>query len=162
MGGIKNLSFNIMNHKELVERIYDHIENDNVSRAVMGCLRLSRLSKDYINSTIFLRELHPDKTQLWELFYLETKELNDETKDIIWKLTTERWIDIRTIKHFKISDDDEKNVVVLGVGEIENEIDQMKKSITDLTLPKGMGEFDTAAFTDRYNEQKVYISFCQR
>lgn len=41
----------------LVDRIFDHLENDDVEKAAMTCLRLARLSQDYLMPVhkIFLR-----------------------------------------------------------------------------------------------------------
>ena len=52
---------------------------------------------------------------------------------------------------------EEQNVLAIGVGEIKPELGQWESAIQDLKLPSGMGEFDTAAFTDRYTYKKEWI-----
>jgi hypothetical protein len=34
-----------MNYEEAIARIYEHLENDHVEKAVMGCLRVARAAK---------------------------------------------------------------------------------------------------------------------
>ena len=41
-----------------------------------------------------------------------------------------------------------RNVLAMGVGELLREIENMDRSIEDLHLPSGLGEYDKAAFTD--------------
>ncbi len=45
----------------------------------------------------------------------------------------------------------------MGVGNLIGEVEQMEKTIDDFRLPPGMGEFDTAAFTDRHTQLKSQI-----
>ncbi len=49
------------------------------------------------------------------------------------------------------------NVVIAAVGEIDSLLKQTEQSIKDLVVPPGMGEFDTAAFTDQYKARKEYL-----
>jgi hypothetical protein len=145
-----------MDYSALISRGYEYIETDEVDKAVMLCLRIARNSKDYFNSALFLRELYPDTRQLQRAFIDETSSLKKEVQDEIWKRTREDWIQARTMR-FSLGEDSDKNVLAVGIGEISLERDQIEKSISDMKLPKGMGEYDTAAFTDRYNQQKAML-----
>jgi hypothetical protein len=57
------LGHNYMDDKTLA-RIYEHLDEDRVEGAVMGCLRLARTVKDYLNAAISLRELYPSKNEV--------------------------------------------------------------------------------------------------
>ena len=46
-----------MDHEKLLAQIYLHLEANDVEKAVTGCLRLSRSTKDYLNTAVLLREL---------------------------------------------------------------------------------------------------------
>lgn len=65
-------------NRNLIEKIYIHVENGDVDKAVFACIRLSRNMGDVFNTVIFLRELHPDKKQLNRAFYEETEKLNEK------------------------------------------------------------------------------------
>ena len=60
-----------MEYRAVIERIYEHLENDDLGKAVMACLRVARHTQDYLNTAVFLRELYPDRTQLTQ--WIKTK-----------------------------------------------------------------------------------------
>lgn len=145
-----------MDEHTLIERIYDHVESGAVDKATIACLRLARKIGDSFSVVIFLRELYPDRHQLKVAFFDETQHLQKEAQDFLWKTTQDRWIEERSLG-YSLTEDENKKVLAMGVGELIHEIEQMEKSIDDLRLPPGMGEFDTAAFTDRHSELKGHM-----
>lgn len=148
-----------MNYIEIINQIYRHIENDHVDKAVMACLRIARNLNDYFFTAVFLREFYPERREFISILEDDISHLKLEEKQFIDKTSLEYWLDSHTLK-FSLGTNDEgleKNVLAIGVGEIKSDIEQWERSIKDLTLPTGMGEFDTAAFTDRYNEKKGWM-----
>jgi len=141
-----------MDERELIDRIYNHVESGDTDKATVACLRLARMLGDSFNTIVFLRELYPDRHQLKIAFFEETQDLKKDTQEFLWKTTQDRWIQERSLDFSLSADQDDRNVLAMGVGELIREVEQMEKSIDDLKLPQGMGEFDTAAFTDRHTE----------
>ncbi len=139
---------------ELVNRIYDYVETGEVDKAVFACLRLSRNMQDKFNTILFIRELYPDKRQFTKAFGEETDRFSEEVKEYLWTETLEHWIDERTMRFSLAEDDPDKTVLGLGVGELLREVEHIRKVIVDLRVPPGMGEYDTAAFTARYDTEK--------
>lgn len=148
-----------MDYAATIERVYDHLENGNVDKAVMGCLRIARSLNDYMYAAIFLREMYPVKRDFQKILYDDTSHLKEEAQTYLFKQSLEYWIDSRTTKFsFGTNDNgEEKNLLAVSVGELDPEIEQLERMIQDLTVPSGMGEFDTAAFTDRYDSQKAQL-----
>jgi len=149
-----------MDYASAIERVYEHIENDNAGKAVMACLRLARHTRDYLNAAIFLRELYPDKTQFNRVFYEDTAKLNQEQQESLRKLSMEIWLAGRTNELVGDESDDEgerKNVFVFGAGQLDDEIGRLNGAIADLSLPSGMSPFDVAAFTDRFSRQRSLL-----
>jgi hypothetical protein len=142
-----------MNYAAVIERIYEHVENDHIEKAVMACVRLARNVEDYFNAAIFLRELYPDKQQFARVFYEDTAKLKDEAQKYLSTKSLDVWVESRAMR-FSLCEEKEKNVLALGIGEMESEKIQLERSIQDMTLPSGMDPFDIAAFTDRYMRSK--------
>ncbi|WP_325308941.1 hypothetical protein [Longimicrobium sp.] len=109
---------------------------------------------DTYNVILFLRELYPDQKQLHSAVYDETVHLTDEGRTFVWENSGKHWLAERTLDFGVDSDNPDKNVLVMGVGELTREVEQLERSIDDLRLPEGMGEFDLAAFTDRHSGLK--------
>lgn len=149
-----------MDHAAVIERVYEHLENGHVEKAVMACVRLARNLNDYMNAAIFLRELYPDKQQFGRVFYDDTVKLKKEAQTYLWKQSLEIWIAARTMRYSfsggdeGLPDDDKRTVLALGAGEMEAEVQQLERSIQDMTIPAGLDAFDAAAFTDRYMKSK--------
>ena len=148
-----------MEYSSAIERVYDHLENDDVDKAVMTCLRISRHLQDHLHTAIFLREFYPSRNDFVRILFDDTAHLKIEAQKKLDKVSLEHWLEIHTLDFSmgRARNEEERNVLTIPVGEIKSEIDQWERSIDDLKLPSGMGEFDTAAFTDRYNEQKAEI-----
>jgi hypothetical protein len=82
-----------------------------------------------------------------------------EAKKYLWEKSAEYWLDTHTLDFSLGTDDkgDELNVLSIAMSEIDSELEQWERSIADLQVPAGMGEYDTAAFADKYSRQKAEI-----
>lgn len=145
-----------MDYSKAIERVLEHLEEDNAEKAVMGCLRIARHLRDHIASAIFLRELYPDRKEVVRVLYDDLSELKEEAQKFVFEHSAERWIEAHTL-NFDLSGDadGDRNILQVAVGEIESELVQWERSIADLTLPAGMAPFDVAAFTDRNADTKA-------
>lgn len=146
-----------MDARELVERVYDHVETGDVDKAVMVCLRLARKLGDTFNIITFLRELYPDRHQLNVEFHEETQNLKKESQEFLWKTTQNRWLEERSSISNVSVDIKEDEVLAMGVSELVHEIERMEKTVDDIVLPQGMSEYDTAAFTDNNIQLKAKL-----
>jgi hypothetical protein len=145
-----------------VERIFEHLEEDNVDKALMGCLRIARHMKDYLSAAIFLRELYPNKKAVVDALYDDLQHLTKEAQKFVMERSLDAWIETRKLPLSMGNDDaedenDRRNLLMTPVGELDNELQQWERAIADIAIPSGMGEFDTAAFADRYRQQKAEI-----
>ena len=146
-------------HQELLLRIFDHVESGDVEKALRASLRLSRHIGDHMNSALFLRELLTDKNEVARVIFDDTPHLKEEAHAYLYKQSFERWLKSRTLP-FSIggsADSDEELVFVTPIGEFPDELAQLEKSIQDLVVPPTMNAFDSAAFTDRYDQRKAQI-----
>jgi hypothetical protein len=147
----------------LVKRVYELVEARELDKAVMVCLRLARSVNDTFNVIMFIRELGPDIPQLKISLRDETQHLSEAARTQLWQVTQERWIQERTCQTLS-SDDEGRNVLGMGVGELFRDIENMERSIDDLQIPSGLGEYDAAAFTDQYvrlkGEMRLKIRAC--
>ena len=148
-----------MDCKAAIERVYEHADNDHVDKAVMTCLRIARNLQDYVYAATFLREMCPDKRECMRILYEDTKHLKMEAKKYLWEKSAEYWLNTHTLDFSLGTDDkgDELNVLSIGMSEIDPELEQWERSIADLQVPAGMGEYDNAAFADKYSRQKAEI-----
>lgn len=144
-------------HQDLVQRIYDYVEHGEIDKAVRSSLRLSRHIGDHMNTALFLRELVDDKHEIARLIFDDTSHLKEEAQQYLLTSSFERWLNSRTLPYSlggSEIDENTKNVLVISVGEFPEELRQCEKSISDLVVPPTMGEYDSAAFTDRYDQIK--------
>jgi hypothetical protein len=152
-----------VDYKKAVERIYEHLEQDRVESAVMGCLRIARAIKDFINGAEFLRELYPNKTEVVRALYDDIAPLKNEAKKFVFEKSLDRWLELHTVDYMMTDGDlnrpaeDRHNVLMIAAGEIDPDLQQCERAIVDMALPQGMGEFDTAAFTDRLLHEKAWF-----
>lgn len=149
-----------MDYAAEIKRVYEQLDNDQVDKAVMTCLRLARTLKDYFSAAIFLRELRPNKRQFLQVFYEDTSELKKEERKFLFDASLEHWLDGRTLEQGICSngdEDDERNVLVVGIGEIDADIRECERSIGDMTLASGMSPFDTAYFTNDLLQKKGLV-----
>lgn len=151
-----------MDYEKALARVYEHLEEDAVEKAVMGCLRIARAAKDHLNAAIFLRELYPNKMEVARTLYDDTAGLNKEQQKFLYETSLNRWLEVHTVDlGFKDDEDEDegnrRNLLMVAAGTIDAELEQWERAVSDLSLPPGMGEFDTAAFTDRFVERKAAI-----
>jgi len=149
-----------MDYDDALARIFEHVEKDQIERAVMGCIRVARSTRDYLSAAIFLRELHPGRNELIRALYDDTSHLKEEARKFIWEKSSERWLDTHTLDFALAGDDDvdendKRNVLKIAIGEIDPELEQWERSIEDMTVPQGMTPFDVAAFTERFTCEKA-------
>lgn len=146
-----------MQHHQLLERIFDHVERGDVEKATRACLRLSRQIGDHMSTALFLHELVEDKMEIMRVLFDDTSNLKEEARVYLYQKSLERWIQSRTVAYglgTSTTDGESKNVLVISVGDFSTDIDQCEKSIADMRISPGMGEYDTAAFTDRHSNLK--------
>jgi hypothetical protein len=149
-----------MEYRAVIERIYEHLENDDLGKAVMACLRVARHTQDYQNTAVFLRELYPDRTQLRRIFLEDSSKLNDEQQKYFLQRSMEIWLSGRTKDSslHEVDDDEEnRNVYVISADQLDGEVTRFERSIEDMVVPPGMAPFDVAALTDRFFHQKAAI-----
>ncbi len=146
-----------MDYQKTINKIYEELEKDKLLQAIMSCLRLARLNKDYRNVAIFLREITSDKAAFRDAFWEATKELKEDARKYLYEKSFERWLEERTVCWDPKATDDEKMVYTLGVGELLSDIEQLEKSVNELSTPKGMTPFDTAYFEDRNTKARVEL-----
>ena len=149
----------LMDYLVAISQVYDHLENDRVDKAVMTCLRIARNIQDHLYTAVFLREMYPVKMEFLRVLYDDTSYLKEEAQKFLVEKSLEYWLDTHTLDYNLATNEDGENcnILAFGVGQISSELEQWELSIKDMTLPVGMGEFDTAAFTDRYTSKKELI-----
>ena len=153
-----------MSAAQIIERIYDHLENDEVEKAVMACLRLARLISDKLNTGMFLHELYPDREEFVRVLYDDFQELKPEAFKLAYETSFKRWMEAHKtdVPMGRNERGEEKNMISRSIAEIEQEIETLKQEIGELVVPPGMGEFDTAAFTDQMasarSQRRLYLS----
>ena len=150
-----------MDYFAAINRVYDYLEENQVDKAVMTCLRISRNLQDYLYTAVFLREVYPEKREFLRVLYDDTSHLKKEDQKFLSEKSLEYWLDTHTLDYsFGTNDKGEEcNILSICVGEIDSDLEQCERAIQDMAIPSGMGEFDTAAFTDRYVLQKSKIRF---
>lgn len=153
-----------MNYKVTINRIYDHIENDQVENALLGCLRIARHLKDHLNTAVFLRELYPHKDESSRILYNDMSNLKKEAFKYVWESSIDRWIELHTVEYltavgneYHEDTNERRNILAIAAGELDGELEQWERIIADMTLPLGMSQFDVVAFTDRFTQEKAQI-----
>jgi hypothetical protein len=72
---------------EIIRRIHAHVEDGDIDKTVVACLRLSRYIGDHFNAVMFLRELRPDHHQFKQQYCDEVKLLSAEAQKHIWTMS---------------------------------------------------------------------------
>lgn len=149
-----------MDYDKLLAGIFEHLEEEQVEKAVMGCLRIARYAKDYLNSAIFMRELYSDHNEVERVLFDDTAHLTKEAQKFILETSLDRWLEAHTLDFaFPIDEDtdrgNKRNVLRIAVGEIDPNLNRCERSIADLKVSAGMDPFDAAAFTDRFTFEKA-------
>jgi hypothetical protein len=145
-----------MDYQSAVESVYAHLEAGHADKAVMVCLRIARNSRDYLNAATFLRELYPSKNEFGRVLADDTSHLKEDAVKFLWERSLDRWMERHTLDFdfTRSRKDGEKKLLAVSVGELDTEIQQWEHAIDDLAVPSGMTPYDTAFFTDKYNQQK--------
>lgn len=135
-----------------LEQIHEYIESGHADKAVIACLRVSRKIKDYFHTAIFLMELSDVPDEIKTTFFYDTSALNDNAQKEIFSEAVKAWIATRkcNLDTGVGQNNDEKNILSLSVGAFSSELEQCELTIRDFKLPPNLGEFDVAAFTDKY------------
>lgn len=144
---------------ELIRRAYEHLDSDHLEQAVMACVRIARQQRDFLFAAVFLREMRLPNDDLIRAIYDDTKHLKKEAGDYIYEHSNKVWLETRTLP-YALEQDERGNDCCLftkAVSEIDQVIAQYQQEIAALTVPSGMGEFDTAAFFDACNQKKEYL-----
>lgn len=148
-----------MEYKLLIEKVFDYLEKDEVDKAVMGCLRISRNLNDHLYTSIFLRELHPKNEEFARVLFDDISNLKKETFEFLNEKSFKQWTARRTLEIIKEENEngENRNVLSIAVGDIQPRIEYLSGQIEDKTISPGMSGYDTAYFTDIFNEQKIYL-----
>ena len=131
----------------------------------MACLRLARGANDYLGTAIFLRELHHSHKDVLRTLYADMRQFKEDAVKHIMEASLSRWIETHTIDFWGSEDesaDGRRNLLKVTVGEIDQELSQWEKVISDMLVPQGMSPFDLAAFTDSNQRQKAEIRLRMR
>lgn len=144
-----------LNYNQQIQRVYEHIENDCISKAVMGCLRIARNLHDYLTACLFLRELYPDKQEFARVLNQDTPHLKPEVRKFLVERSIEDFLTERTLPFSLNGDDSTEKVFVASIDELDSEATQIERAIADLSIPNGMTPYDTAAFFQKYTEAKI-------
>jgi hypothetical protein len=150
----------MMDYRHVIERVFEHLEHDDVGKAVMACLRLARHNHDYLNAAVFLREFHTDQTQFRRVFAEDTAKLNEEQQKYVWQKSLDVWIDGRANDNMgdqNAPPGDRKCLIPFSAGQLDSEIERIERSAADLVVSPGMAPFDVAAFTDKFVTQKAML-----
>jgi hypothetical protein len=144
-----------MDKEQLVQQIYDHVDADRVESALMGCLRLSRSIKDHLNMATFLWELLYKRQDVVRALHPDVSDLTVETQTFLLKTSHQRWLDLHTLDFALSPDKPDHNIFCITAGELDPELQQWERTIAETVVPPNMDPYDTAAFTDSYNEKKA-------
>lgn len=150
-----------MDYSAAINSIYDYLEKNQVDKAVMTCLRISRNLQDHLYTAVFLREMYTEKSEFNRVLYDDASHLKKEELKFLSEKSLEYWLDTHTLDYnFGTNDNGEElNILAISVGKIDSDLEQCERSIQDMEVPSGMGEFDTAAFTDQFSTQKAKMRF---
>lgn len=145
-----------MDHQAIIQKIYDQLEDDRVDNAAMACLRLARGMKDYIHAAIFLFELYPEGKEMMRMLSNDISHLKQDAQIFIFEHAQERWVDTRSYSNGdsdELADGDQ--ILTLSALEFDVALEALRGAIDDQAVPPGMGEYDTAAFTDENRQRKM-------
>ncbi len=106
-----------MNYIEAINRVYEHLENDSVDKAVMACLRISRNLKDHFYTAVFLREMVPNNKEFMNIIYEDIQHLKKEAQKFIYNQSREYWLETHSVGYSLGKDErgDDLNIVMAGL-----------------------------------------------
>jgi hypothetical protein len=144
-------------YDKVLAGIYGHLEDGDVEKAVMDCLRLARGTKDYLNVAIFLHELYPSDQEFSRVLYDEVSHLKKEALMLLYRTALKRFLEVHAVGFPLSSDQPDHDVLCVAVGDLDPELDQLERSIADMIVPPGTHPFDAAAFTDQFTRHKARL-----
>lgn len=86
-----------MDYTKAIDRVYDHLENDNVDKAVMTCLRIARNLQDHLFTAVFLREFYPGSREVIRVLYDDISHLKKDAQKFLDETSLEYWLDTHTL-----------------------------------------------------------------
>ena len=113
-----------MDYLAAISRVYDHLEEDRVDKAVMTCLRIARNLQDHLYAAIFLREMYPVKREFLRVLYDDTSHLKTEAQEFLVEKSLEYWLDTHTLDYSLATNEngEECSILAFGVGQIASEL----------------------------------------
>jgi hypothetical protein len=98
--------------------------------------------------------MYPDNHEYARILHQDTSHLKPEVQKFLHERSLEAFLSEHELP-YTLSDDKDARVFAESVGELDNEVQQLERSIADLSIPPGMSPFDTASFFDRYATVKL-------
>jgi len=149
-----------MDYEAAIERVYDHLEKEHVDKAVMTCLRIARNLQDFLYAAAFLREMYLNKRECMRILYDDTSHLKKEAQKYVWEHSLEYWLDTHTLDFsLGTNDDDEKNVLAVGISEIDPELERWDRSIVDLHVPQAWTSTTPLCLPTNTRDKKLKSGF---
>jgi hypothetical protein len=145
-----------MDFSKVVAKIYEHLEQNDIEKAVMDCLRLARGTKDYLNTALFLHEFYPNKDEFMRVFCNEVSGPKEDMQKL-YQISQNRFLEVHGLDFPLSSDEPDRTVLMISVGDLDAELDQLERSIADMIVPPGIDPFDAAAFTDKFTRAKAML-----
>lgn len=142
-----------MDRRDHLEAVFAAVSSGDVEKAVLAALRLSRVVSDYVYASFFLREVYGTDPQHKRIFRDDCQGLSEEYIEKCLKVSAALWMSERTVP-FTLPGGGKDDVLHFPVGGILVQVAQMEEAIRDLQVPPGMSQFDTAAFTDSFAQQR--------
>lgn len=148
-----------MDYTAAIQSGYASLDADNVGNAVNTCLRIARHLQDHMNAAAFLREYYPGNREFIRVLYDDTSHLSRDAQKYLYDKSLDCFLETRKLDFSLGTTEDGEELTILsaGIGEFDSEIDQLERMITDLAVPSGMCEYDTAYFTEKNANAKARI-----
>jgi hypothetical protein len=151
-----------LNSEDLLKLIHERLERNDIEGAVTACFRHARVTKDLVNSAVFLMELNPNGKQLTRALRDELSKLKPDSVNFVVNYAVERWAELHDLGFSLANDDhlapdDRMTILNVAVAEIESELNQAEKFIGDLTVPPGLQSGDAASLATRFAQEKSLL-----
>src|SRR5437868_592344 len=107
-----------MDYAAAIQRVFEHVENDEVEKAAMVCLRLARSLRDYFHTAIFLKTVTSGGKNAIGEFFNDTPQLDEKQRRFIFEAASRVWLQDHQLR-YKLSvvaddeDDGEGSVITL-------------------------------------------------
>lgn len=123
--------------QEIIREIYQQSEKGHIDKSVWGCVRLARLTKDYLSLFSFLKELAAGDGQFKLLISNEALKLSKESFGFLWKRSIQEFCETHRLHDF--------NCEIDGDGKA---LDILNRTISELMVEVGHFE-DELSYYDR-------------